>query len=174
MGCASAPAASASAVLPASPTPDWYEEIAPVDVFWGIGEAKLQDPSQAPAVATLRAQRDVAGQLGTLVQSLLTDYYRQAGLINDPAAIQHIESITRGVINQDLSGATVNKRARMTDGASFIRVSLSKSDAVRVINNVADNEAARYADFKRQEALKMLDAEIARTQSKPTVVSADE
>jgi hypothetical protein len=61
----------------------------------------------------------------------------------------------------------------MPDGTWWVRVSLRKTDAQKVANGVFENEASRYADFKAQEATKMLDAQIMQAQSKPTPRSED-
>jgi hypothetical protein len=170
MGCASSPAAPAAPPLDA---PEWVDELPPEDAFWGIGIAKLQNESLAQQAANSRARRDVAGQLSVLVQGMLVDYAREAGTVNDSTSIQFIESIGRDLINSNLSGAVPNARKRMPDGTWWIRVALKKADAKKAINDVIDSEAARFADFKAQEALKMLDQKLAEAEIKPTPRSED-
>ncbi|MDR2717646.1 MAG: LPP20 family lipoprotein [Treponema sp.] len=188
MGCGSspaqqttaAPAAAAqnnSGTKPASArpsgTPDWFEDMPPDDAFWGIGRAKLEDESQSLQVATFRARRDVAEQLSTVVQGMLIDHYRQAGTLDKPNTTAFIENIGRGLVNANLVGAAPNTRKRMDDGAYWVRVSLKKADAKKVITDTYDSEAARFAEFKAREALKMLDFELNKYQAKPTGVFED-
>ena len=167
MGCFSSPSS------PQATIPDWVDELPPDDAFWGIGFAKLQNESLARDTATSRARRDVAAQLGTLVQSMLTDYAREAGTLQNSTSLQFIESVTRNVIDMNISGASPNAQRRMPDGTWWVRVSLKKADAQKLASDIIENEASRYAEFKAQEALRMLDAQIANTQSRPTPRSED-
>ena len=166
----SAPAAAAAPPLDA---PDWIDELPPEDAFWGIGIAKLQNESLAQQAATSRARRAVAEQLSVLVQGMLTDYAREAGTLSDSTSIQFVESVGRDVVNTPLSGAVPNARKRMPDGTWWVRVALQKADAKKVATSAIDSEAARFADFKAQEALKMLDAQLDKTKPKPLVRSED-
>jgi len=170
VGCGSAPATQ----VQKDPTaPDWVDELAPEDAFWGIGLAKLQNESLAAETATTRAQRDVGRQISTLVQGLLTDYAKESGLANNSRSIQSIENIGRNLVNVNLSGATPNARKRMPDGTWWVRVAVKKADAQKAVNSIVNNEMADFAEFKAAEALKMLDYELGKAQSKPSPVSAD-
>lgn len=173
--CASQPAAQpASAAQKVSTVPDWYEnEVPPEDVFWGIGFAKLADDTTSVDRAGYRARRDVAAQLSAMVQAMLTDYTRTAGTLENSTSLQFIESVGRELINAQLNGAVINKRAHMEDGSWWIRVQFRKADAKKAITDIIDNEAAQFAEFKAQEALKMLDAQLANTQSKPQARGED-
>jgi len=167
-GCGSSPA-SASLSAPA-----WASELPPEDAFWGIGIAKLQNESLAMDAAQSRARREIAAQLSTLVQSMLTDYARESGTLNDSASIQSIERITQELVNVNLTGAAPNQRTRMDDGTWWVRVALRKADANRVVNDVFTNEASRYADFKAGEATRMMQQRISETQAvAPTPRSVD-
>jgi len=167
MGCGSSPSASLKDV------PEWIDELPPEGTIWGIGAARLQNGSLARETATSRARRDVASQLSTLVQGMLTDYAREAGTLQNSTSIQFIESVSRNLINMNVSGAVPNTQKRMPDGTWWVRVSLNKADAQRLASDVIENEASRYAEFKAQEALKMLDAQLSQNQSRPTVISED-
>ena len=156
--------------VPVSLVPAWANEQPAEDanVFWGVGYAKLQNGSLAQRTATAYARRDVAMQLNVLVQGMLTDYARESGTLNDPASIIFIEDVGRSLVNNDLSGAAVTAREQMPDGSWWIRVSLQKTAAKRVIANVVENEASRYAAFSASEALNRLDFELDKARSKPT------
>lgn len=178
-GCGSAPAtaggrqesAPATTTAPAAATqsnvPSWLDELPTADAFWGIGYIRLQDESAALRTATRLARQDIAEQLSTLVQGMMTNYYREAGGLNDPTAIRHIEEVGRFVWNADVSMAIVNNRT-LVNGAWWVRVGLRKSDARNTIVDILDNEASRYATWRRDEAIRMLDHELARSQSRPT------
>ena len=153
--------------------PEWVNELPPRDEFWGIGFAKLQNEGLARETALSRARRDVAAQLSTLVQSMLTDYARESGTLQNTASIQSIERIAQELINVNLAGAVPNAQKRQDDGTWWIRVSLKKPDAQKVVNDVFATEASRYADFKAAEASRMMQDRINQTQSKPTPRSDD-
>ena len=173
MGCfTTTPAASSTSSANAN-VPDWIDELPPSDEFWGIGLATLQNVSLARDTATSRARRDVAAQLSTLVQSMLTDYAREAGTLQNTTSIQFIESVTRNIIDMNISGASPNKQTRMSDGTWWVRVALKKAEAQKMASDVIENEASMYAEFKAQEALRMLDYQIGQTQSRPTPRSED-
>ena len=167
MGCGSQPAAARMNA------PEWADDLPPEDAFWGIGIAKLQNQSLGLETATTRAQRDVARQISVLVQGMLTDYAREAGVLNNSSSIQFIESIGRSLVSASLSGAAPNARKLMPDGTWWVRVSLKKADAKKIITDTYDNEAARYSEFKAREGLKMMDAELSKYQSKPSPRSED-
>jgi hypothetical protein len=171
-GCGSSAPAAATAAPPPT-APDWVDELPPEDAFWGIGSAKLQNESLAQQAATSRARRAVAEQLSVLVQGMLTDYAREAGTLNDSTSLQLVESVGRDVVSNQLSGAAPNARKRMPDGTWWVRVSLQKADAKKAAASAIDSEAARFADFKAGEALKMLDAQLDKAAPKPLVRSED-
>jgi len=167
MGCGSSPSPVQQNV------PEWINELPPTGTFWGIGSIKLQNESLARETATSRARRAIAEQLNILVQGMLTDYAREAGTLQNAASIQFIESVGRDLVNMNVSGAVPNMQTRMPDGTWWVRVSLNQAAAQRLAGDVIENEASRYAEFKAQEALRMLDARLAQNQSRPTVVSED-
>jgi hypothetical protein len=107
-----------------------------------------------------------------LVQGLLTDYAREAGLANNSVSTVHIENIGRNLVNANLTGARINKREMTTDGTWWVRVEVMNSEIKSTVNGIYDNEAARYAEWKKDEALKRLDSMLA-AQQQPTVSSAD-
>jgi len=148
--------------------PEWINELPPQDELWGIGVAKLTNDSLARETAISRGRRDIAAQLSTLVQSMLTDYAKESGTLEDSASIQSIERITQDLININVSGASVNIQKRMPDGTWWVRVSFKKNEAERLANQIFENEASRYADFKANEASRMMQERIAETNTRPS------
>jgi hypothetical protein len=172
MGCGSSPAAS-QAQQAAPPAPDWLEEIAPEDAFWGIGQAKLQNESLAMETAESRARRAAAMQISVMVQGMLTDYAKESGLAQNSRSIQSIERIGRDLVDMNVSGAIPNARKRMPDGTWWVRVSVKKADAQRSIGAIVNNEMADFAEFKADQALRMLDSQLGKNQSKPMINETD-
>lgn len=153
--------------------PEWVEELPPKDEIWGIGYAKLQNESLARDAAMSRARRDVAAQLSVLAQSMLTDYARESGTLQNTASIQSIERVSQELINVNLSGASPNAQKRLDDGTWWVRVSIKKTDAKKVVDDIFTTEASRYADFKAAEASRMMQDRLNQTQSKPKPRSED-
>ena len=155
-----------------SPYPAWVSELPPGDAFWGIGMAKLTNDALGLETATTRASRDVARQISQLVQGMLIDYAMEAGLANDPVSNMHIENIGRNLVNYSLSGARVNKREKMPDGTWYIRVTITNEELERVVNTVYNNEAAAFAEWKRDKALERLNSML-NTPVQPGINSTD-
>jgi len=147
--------------------PDWFNEQVPLNVFWGIGFAKLQNDSLALETAVARAQRDVARQLGTLVQASLTDYAKETGLDGNSRAMYSIENVGRNTINTNIHEAVINKRTKMPDGTWWVRVSYSKVDAQKLAREEVLKEMSGYVDYNRDKGLDRLDSDIQRYKSTP-------
>jgi hypothetical protein len=120
-------------------TPEWLDEMPPEDCIWGIGIAKDKDEGIAFFIAEERARIAVAQQL--IVNLKLSD-------ANTKLETMH------------LVGSTPIKRFRGPDGTWWCRVEIRKLSAKAAISNVFDSEAAQYAEFKAQQALELLDAQL--------------
>ena len=160
ISCGSAPANQSPANLQVMPS--WFNLMPPPDEVWGVGFIKLQNPGLALQTATVDAQRDASSQLSILVQGVLINHANEAGLQGNERSIRSIDNITRAVANMNLSGATVIAREQTSDGFWWVRVSVKRADAMRQVNSIVNNEMADFADFKADQALRRLDAEINR------------
>jgi hypothetical protein len=175
MGCGSAPAASSGtpAAAPAASSsaassagsglPVWFSEAPSEDAVFGIGIAKLTNPSLALETATTRAQRDIARQVNAVVQGMLVDYANESGLASNPRSMISIENIGRNLINMNLSGSTVDKRDQGADGTWYVRVYARKADIARQAAAIVDTEMADYAEYRRERATDMLNSAINST-----------
>jgi hypothetical protein len=148
-------------------TPDWFDEQPPSNVFWGIGFAKLQNSSLAMETAAARAQRDVARQLGTLVQASLVDYAKEIGLDSNTRTMSSIENVGRNIINMDLSNTTVNKRTQMNDGTWWVRVSYSKADAQKLAREEVSRVMADDVEFNKDKGLERVNDDLNRYKPTP-------
>jgi hypothetical protein len=158
---------------PSNTIPAWVAELPPENAFWGIGIAKLQNDSLAMQTAASRARRDVAEQISIQVQGMLTDYARESGLADSSRSIQSIENIGRDLININLSGAVPNARERVQDGTWWVRVEVSKDNVKKDVNSIINHEMAAFAEFEADRAIRLLDAQLDKFQSKPTPRSED-
>ena len=159
---------TAPVVIPNSP--DWISEEAPENAIWGIGFAKLANPSLAQRTAQSRAQRDVASQISVYAAELLTDYASESGLADDARSMIAIENIGKTVTNMQLNGARRQKMQQMSDGTWWVRVEVLKGDALKQVGSIVNNETANYAEFRAAEALKKLEFEMGSAKSVPTPV----
>jgi len=168
MACASKPTATAAAG-PAN-TPDWLNDFPPEDAIWGIGTAKQSSESMSMITAEARARVAIARQLQTKVQAMFTDYNLDAGNVKNQANTSLQEDVSRQITNMDVSGARPIKRWKSpADGTWWYLVEMKKSDAKKQVSSILKNEEASYAQFKTQQALQMMDAQLSKN-DKPVQV----
>jgi hypothetical protein len=172
-GCGSAPASPQQVSDPNMPS--WINEQAPEDMLWGIGVSSNTAMSLRMTMAEADARADIARQLQTTVQGMVTNYQREAGGINNTAALGFQESINRQLAQATLQGAVPDVRWAAPDNKTFwVRVKMAKADAAKSVagevDKLVESEASRYAEFKAMDALKMMDAELGKYSSKPEPV----
>jgi hypothetical protein len=172
-GCASAP--DASPAVSDSSMPPWINDQVPEDVLWGVGVSSASNQGLRLDSATAGARADIARQLKTLAQSMITTYQREAGNLNATAELGFEESINRQVAQANLQGASRELAWTTPDGKTlWVRVKMSKADVFNSItadvNKAVENEASRYAEFKAKEALDLMNAELDKYNSKPEPV----
>jgi hypothetical protein len=153
-----------------STTPPWLNDIAPEDVLWGIGIAKQSSEQMSMTTAEARARTSVARQLSTKVDDMFTDYNRDAGTVGNQTALALQENISRLVTSMQLNGSRPIQRWKAPDGTYWSLVEYKISDAKAALAPMFTSEEARYAEFKADEALRMLDAQLAKRE-KPVQVS---
>ena len=164
VACGSAPAPAASAP---SNLPDWINEIPGEDVIWGIGSAKQSSTQMSMETAEQRARVSVARQLDAHVKSMFTDYNLDAGPAGNQASTSLQESVSRTITNMNVSGAAPNKRWTAPDGTFWCRVEYKKSDAKNSLASIIGNQEAAFAQFKAQQAIDMMNAEIDKNSLSP-------
>ncbi|MDC7241916.1 MAG: LPP20 family lipoprotein [Spirochaetales bacterium] len=143
--------------------PDWFLN-PPVsdEVIYGLGMAKMSSDSLSRDTAIARARRDVATQVSTRVQSMMTDYAQEAGAEGNTQTINFVESITKQVADVEIKGSITEKVYAAVDGNWFAMVSYEKSNMAEEVADIfSRNEDAAFAEFKADQALEMLEASIA-------------
>jgi len=132
------------------------------DAIYGIGMAKSSDVARARDLAATRARADIAKQISVSVQTMMTDYFQEAGVGDDTQAMQFVESITKEVADVELSGARTKNLYPADDGTFYALVEYPLNNFVE--EQVADifqrNESAEFAEFKADQALQRLNAEL--------------
>jgi hypothetical protein len=165
VSCGSAPAPQQEAT-----TPSWLNDLPPEDVIWGIGTAKQSSPQMSMTTAEARARTSIARQLNTKVEAMFTDYMRDAGTVGSQTALSLQEDVSRQITSLQLNGAQPIKKWSAEDGTWWFLVEFKISDAKAAISNVFNSESAQFAEFKADQALQMLDAQLAK-QEKPVLVT---
>jgi hypothetical protein len=146
-------------------TPEWLNDIPKDDVIWGIGSAKQSTDNMSMTIAEARARTSIARQLNVRVQNMLTDYNLDAGNVNNQASTSLQEDVTRQITNIDVSGAKPIKRWKSpADGTWWFLVEMNKADAKQQIASIIGNQEAAFAQFKAQQALQMLDTQLAKNE----------
>jgi hypothetical protein len=159
MSCTSGPAA-----VNTSGMPSWVNDIPPEDALWGIGVAKMADMSMQLTTSEERGRVAIARQLDSKVQAMFTDYNLAAGPAGNQATTSLQENVSRNITNMNVSGARAIKRETI-DGSTWTLVEYKKSDAKTAVASLLRNEEAAYAQFKAQQALDMLDAQLAKNEA---------
>ena len=158
--CKSAPAASS---VPAN-TPPWLNDFPPEDALWGIGSAKQTSEQMSMTTAEARARVGIARQLDTKVQAMFTDYNLDAGNVGKQANASMQEDVSRQITNMNVSGARPIQRWKAPDGTWWYLVEFKKSDAKNAVASILGNQEAAFAQFKAQQALQMLDAQLSKSE----------
>jgi hypothetical protein len=170
MGCASKPATVSDPDMP-----PWINEQPPEGILWGIGVSSNTQQNMRLTMADSAARQDLARQLQVLAQGMVTDYAREAGGIDNTAAMQFQESVSRQIAQANLQGAVRDLVWTTSDKKTlWMRLKLSKEDAARTAaeqtQKAIESEAARYAEFKAMDALKMMDQQIEKNSTSPQPV----
>lgn len=171
-GCASS---SGPAGVSDPTMPPWINEQPPEDMLWGIGVADNQQQNMRMTMADSRARQDIARQMQTLAQGMVVDYAREAGGIDNTAAAQFQEVVSRQVAEATLQGAVRDIMWTTPDNRTlWMRVRISKADAARTVAgevaNAVNSDEARFAEFKAMDALRMMDAQIENNPQSPQPV----
>ena len=164
VACASKAPPAASASGPVN-TPEWLNDFPPEDALWGIGIAKQSSPAMSMQTAEERGRVAIARQLNTKVQAMFTDYNLDAGNAGRQANASLQENVSRSITNMDVSGARPIKRWQAADGTWWYLVEYKKSDAKNTVASILGDQEAAFAQFKAQQALQMLDAQLAKQEA---------
>jgi hypothetical protein len=170
MGCASKPPAVSDPDMP-----PWINEQPPEGMLWGIGVSSNAQQNMRLTMADSAARQDIARQLQVLAQGMVTDYAREAGGIDNTAAMQFQETVSRQIAQANLQGAVRDLVWTTPDKKTlWMRLRMSKEDAAKTAaaesQKAIESEAARYAEFKAMDALKMMDQQLEKNSTSPQPV----
>jgi hypothetical protein len=166
LSCKGAP----SAHLQDPNSPPWLSDFPPDGMIWGIGSAKQSSDEFSRTTAEVRARTSVARQLSAKVDAMFNDYMRDAGTVDNQTALSLQENVSRQVTSLQLNGVRPIKRWKAPNGTWWYMVEYNAADAKTVLAPVFTSEEANYAEFKAEEALRMMDAQLSKNE-KPIPVS---
>ncbi len=174
ISCASAPKPAAQVEPQKSNLPDFVlNPPMATDAIYGVGYAKQSSQALSIKVAETNARADIASQIETTIQEAITSYAQEAGEGENTQLINFVETITRQITDQTLSGATPKSRVPMDDGGFWVLMVYGKEALKDSFKDVAEgferNDAAAFAEFKASQAIDKLDYQLANnpTVSKP-------
>ena len=161
-GCASDDGEPVSTVEERRDLPQFFlTPPTPEDQYVGLGMAKLEDDSLSRATALTRARRDIANQVSVRVESMLTDYAQESGADGNTQTLTFVESVTKEVSQLELKGAVTKEQYPASDGTWYAMVYFPKAALLETVGDVfSRNEDAAFAEFKAQQALARLEADL--------------
>jgi TolB-like protein len=151
-------------------SPDWLNDFPPEDAIWGIGIAKQSSAAMSRAVAEARAHVAIVRHLDMKVQAMFMDYNLDASTAGSKANASLQEDVSRQITNMNVSSAWPVKRFQTPDGTWWYLLEFKKSDARNAVADILRNKQTQYTQFKVQQALQMLDAQLAKNE-KPMQVN---
>ncbi len=142
--------------------PDWVMNMEmSEDVMYGIGYAKMSNLNTSRTTALARARTDISFQIKSTIQAMMTDYQQEAGVDDNTQTINFVESVSKQLTDNVLSGLTPDKMAVMDDNGVWVRVIYKKSDFLDDAKETfVRNEDAAFAEFKADQALDKLNHEL--------------
>ena len=145
-----------------SKVPDFYlNPPTAEDAIYGVGDAKMSSLSMSRTMAISRARDDVARQVEVVVKNAITDYAQQAGEGDNTQTIEFVETVSRQLVEVTLAGVKTKEVAVADDGTVYALVEYSVNNLLNAASDTFQrNEAAAFAEFKANDALKMLNQEL--------------
>lgn len=151
--------------------PDWFM-MPPVaeDAIYGLGMAKMSSDSLSRDTAIARARKDIAFQVSTRVQASMSDYAQESGVDGNTQVINFVESVSKQVADVELRNAVTEQVYPAVDGTWYAMVSFPKANFTEEVEEIfSRNEDAAFAEFKADEALRRLEADLEANPLQSTV-----
>jgi hypothetical protein len=145
-----------------SDIPDWYlNPPSADDAFYGVGSAKMSKLDTSRKMAIARAREDIAFQMKAKVKAAITDYAQEAGVDGNNQVISFVETVSKQITDATLMGAKTEEVAAGADGTVYALVSYPMNNFMEsAASEFERNEDAAFAEFKAQQALERLNAEL--------------
>ncbi|MFW5688419.1 MAG: LPP20 family lipoprotein [Spirochaetota bacterium] len=142
--------------------PGWYlNPPTGEDVIYGVGSAKMSTLDSSRRVALSRAREDIAFQMNAAIEAMISDYAQEAGVDGSNQVVSFVERVSRQVTETTLQNTRNEEVAQGNDGTIYALVSYSTSDFVAAAGEAFQrDEEAAFAEFKADEAMRRLDAQL--------------
>ena len=148
------------------PQPEWVNSTPrAADVHYETGYAKLSNKANSIKRANADAKEKISQWINTTVDTVVVNYTSDMGSGDNRQALEAFESISRQTSNNALMGVTQEKVWVDPDNGVWVLLSMPKENTVKAFEaatkEFALNEAAMYAEYKMDGALKMLEETLA-------------
>ena len=131
------------------------------DAIYGVGSAKMSTLDTSRRMAISRAREDIAFQMNATIQAAIVDYAQEAGVDGQSQVISFVETISRQVTETTLQGTRTDQVEQGPDGTVYALVSYPmNSFSEAAAQAFQRNEDAAFAEFKADQALRMLDQQL--------------
>lgn len=144
--------------------PSWYSK-APRDDqhLYAAATASSQDMQLAVDKARTQAQTALAGQLETRMGNLTKQFSEETGTGETSELLQQFTSATKAVIDQSISGATIDKQKQTREGngyRAYVLMVMPVGAANQALMNKIKANEALYTRFRASQAYEELNKEL--------------
>lgn len=133
-----------------------------------VGESL--DQATAKKKARSNAMAEMASSIQTLIKGVIDNYVNSREMNNKEVAEERFESLTREVIDQQLSGVKTicEQTTKTTEGnyKVYIAIELSGQDLVKAINSRLSQEEMLRIDYDYEQFKKTFDAEMEKLEKR--------
>jgi hypothetical protein len=148
------------------PQPDWVNSTPrAADVHYETGYAKLSNKANSIKRANADAKEKISQWINTTVETVVVNYTSDMGSGDNRQALEAFESISRQTSNNALMGVTQESLWVDPDNGVWVLLSMPKENTLKAFEAASKefelNEAAMYAEYKMDGALKMLEETLA-------------
>tara|TARA_Y100001980_G_C14549164_1_gene330874 strand:- start:610 stop:1143 length:534 start_codon:yes stop_codon:yes gene_type:complete len=159
IGCAGTGSSGSTEQRSSNDMPQWFL-MPPTaeDAFYGVGQAKKQNPALAKQTATARARTAISQSVNVKVSSMMKDFMQESGIGETAQALEFSEAVTKQVTDNSLQGSIVKEAFAAKDGTIYILVEYPLSSIKENALNAANREEALYNEFKASQAFEELEA----------------
>lgn len=162
-GCVSQKEATSSIIgAEGVPQPDWVITPPKAEAMhFETGYAHLSNKANSIKRASAEAKEKISQWINTTVESVVVNHTSDMGSGDDRQALEAFESISRQTSVTSLMGVSQESMWVDPDGGVWVLLSMPKENIAKAFEVATQeferNDAARYAEYKMNEALDMLE-----------------
>lgn len=164
IGCSSKP--SKDKGMDGSSRPDWVKQMSKKgtdNIHYEVGYGKLSNYATSMKRAEADGRNKISMWIQTDVNTVLKNYTQDSGIGDQRELIEFMEEVSMQTAKNSVTGAQVEQVWEDAEGGVYVLMSYDVNKAAVSLENQLKsyqrNEAAAFAEFKAQEAFKMLNAE---------------